>query len=65
MFSDIIKVEHLSKSFGNLKTFDDISFEVKEGKIFGFLGPNDAGKTTINMLTTLEENKDIVIRKDE
>lgn len=54
MSSDIIKVKHLSKSFGNLKAVDDISFEVKEGKIFGFLGPNGAGKTTtINMLTTL------------
>jgi ABC-2 type transport system ATP-binding protein len=54
MSSDIIKVEHLSKSFGNLKAVDDISFEVKEGEIFGFLGPNGAGKTTtINMLTTL------------
>ena len=54
MSSDIITVEHLSKSFGNLKAVDDISFEVKEGEIFGFLGPNGAGKTTtINMLTTL------------
>ena len=54
MVSDIIKVEHLSRSFGNLKAVGDISFEVKEGEIFGFLGPNGAGKTTtINMLTTL------------
>jgi ABC-2 type transport system ATP-binding protein len=54
MSSDIIKVEHLSKSFGSLKAVDDISFEVREGEIFGFLGPNGAGKTTtINMLTTL------------
>lgn len=54
MSPDVIKVEHLSKSFGNLKAVDDVSFEVKEGEIFGFLGPNGAGKTTtINMLTTL------------
>jgi len=54
MPSDIVKVEHLSKSFGNLKAVDDISFEVKQGEIFGFLGPNGAGKTTtINILTTL------------
>ena len=52
--SAIVKVENLSKTFGNLKAVDNISFEVKEGEIFGFLGPNGAGKTTtINILTTL------------
>ena len=50
----MVKVEHLSKSFGKLKAVDDVSFEIKVGEIFGFLGPNGAGKsTTINMLTTL------------
>jgi len=50
----IVKVEGLSKSFGQLKAVDGVSFEVHEGEIFGFLGPNGAGKTTtINMLTTL------------
>jgi ABC-2 type transport system ATP-binding protein len=52
--STIVKVENLSKSFGTLKAVDGVSFEIKEGEIFGFLGPNGAGKsTTINMLTTL------------
>jgi ABC-2 type transport system ATP-binding protein len=49
-----VKVEKLSKTFGNLKAVDNVSFEIKEGEIFGLLGPNGAGKTTtINMLTTL------------
>jgi len=49
-----ISVKKLSKHFGDLKAVDDISFEVKEGEIFGLLGPNGAGKTTtIKMLTTL------------
>jgi ABC-2 type transport system ATP-binding protein len=52
----IIVVDKLSKTFsdGKIKAVDGVSFEVKEGEIFGFLGPNGAGKTTtINMLTTL------------
>lgn len=50
----IVKVQGLTKVFGQLKAVDGVSFEVEEGEIFGFLGPNGAGKTTtINMLTTL------------
>jgi ABC-2 type transport system ATP-binding protein len=50
----MVEVRNLSKTFGKLRAVDDVSFEVKEGEIFGFLGPNGAGKsTTINMLTTL------------
>ena len=41
-----IKIENLKKYFGKTKAVDGISFEVKEGEIFGFLGPNGAGKTT-------------------
>jgi ABC-2 type transport system ATP-binding protein len=50
----MIRVEHLVKSFGDLKAVDDVSFDVAAGEIFAFLGPNGAGKTTtIQMLTTL------------
>src|SRR4051812_25692218 len=50
----MIKVEHLSKKFGEVPAVDDVSFDVAAGEIFAFLGPNGAGKTTsIKMLTTL------------
>lgn len=43
---NVIKVEHLSKSFGNLQAVDDFSFSVKRGKVFGLLGANGTGKST-------------------
>ncbi|WP_294139665.1 ATP-binding cassette domain-containing protein [uncultured Sanguibacteroides sp.] len=42
----VIRVEQLVKQFGNFTAVDHISFEVKRGEIFGFLGANGAGKTT-------------------
>ncbi len=42
----IIKVDNLTKSFGNFTAVNAISFEVSKGEIFGFLGANGAGKTT-------------------
>ena len=48
---DIIKIEHLCKRFGNVKAVQDLSFRVKEGELFAFLGINGAGKsTTINIM---------------
>ncbi|KRK80154.1 ATP-binding cassette domain-containing protein [Companilactobacillus nodensis] len=49
-----IEVNHLTKEFGNKTAVDDISFDVKQGEVFGLLGPNGAGKTTtLRMITTL------------
>ena len=42
----VIQVEHLIKSYGEVRAVNDISFEVKPGEAFGMLGPNGAGKTT-------------------
>lgn len=48
----MIKVENLVKKYGNHIAVDDLSFEVKQGQIYGFLGPNGAGKsTTMNIMT--------------
>ena len=48
---NIIEVEHLKKYYGDVKAVDDISFTVKEGEFFSFLGVNGAGKsTTISVL---------------
>ncbi len=51
---NIIEVSGLTRKFGNFTAVDHITFEVKRGEIFGFLGANGAGKTTaIRMLTGL------------
>ena len=47
-----IKIENLTKYYGNFPAVKDISFEVKTGEIVGFLGPNGAGKTTTMKLIT-------------
>ncbi len=54
MERSVIEVADLTKQFGELTAVNHVSFQVREGEVFGFLGPNGAGKTTtINMLTTV------------
>ena len=49
--SDIIVIDHLTKSYGDVKAVDDVSFRVEKGELFAFLGVNGAGKsTTISVL---------------
>ena len=52
--ANAIEVRHLSRRFGSFVAVDDLSFDVRQGEIFGFLGSNGAGKsTTIRMLCGL------------
>lgn len=47
----IIQIEHLCKHFGEVNAVRDLSFQVREGELFAFLGVNGAGKsTTISIL---------------
>ncbi len=49
-----IEVDHIVKKYGDFTAVNDVSFNVKDGEIFGLLGPNGAGKSTlIRMMTTL------------
>src|SRR5207245_3829085 len=49
-----ISAEHLVRRFGGFTAVNDVTFRVEKGEIFGFLGPNGSGKTTvIKMLTGL------------
>ncbi|MBK9766182.1 MAG: ATP-binding cassette domain-containing protein [Chloracidobacterium sp.] len=41
-----LRVENVTKRFGEFTAVDDLSLEVRAGRVFGFLGPNGAGKTT-------------------
>lgn len=44
---NILEIKNVTKSYANKKAIDDVSFDVKEGEVFGLLGPNGAGKTTL------------------
>lgn len=64
----MIRVENVSKSYGSKKALHQISFEIKEGEIFGFLGPSGSGKTTmINVLTgqlAADQGKTVLLGKN-
>ncbi|MBI4715418.1 MAG: ATP-binding cassette domain-containing protein [Nitrospirae bacterium] len=54
MTPDVIEIEDLTRTFGELKAVDGLNLSIAAGEIFGLLGPNGAGKTTtLKMLTTL------------
>lgn len=55
--NNLVVFEHVSKSYQESLALDDISFELKQGEIFGYIGPNGAGKTTtIKILVGLIQN---------
>ena len=59
----VIRVEHLTKRYGERLAVDDISFSVEPGEVIGFLGPNGAGKsTTLKMLTGYLTPNDGLVR---
>ena len=61
----LVEVNNLSKTYGDTRAVDGISFEIQRGEIFGLLGPNGAGKsTTINMLCAYTEPTGGQIRID-
>lgn len=56
--SDIITIRHLNKSFGDVKAVNDLSFRVKKGELFAFLGVNGAGKSTTISIICGQLHKD-------
>ena len=55
---DIIKIENLNKSYGEVKAVNDLSFKVKKGELFAFLGENGAGKSTTISIICSQLSKD-------
>ena len=61
--NNIIEIKNLTKSYGKLKAVDNLSFKVKRGELFAFLGVNGAGKsTTISIMCgALKEDEGSVV----
>ena len=56
-----VRVEHLTKRFGDLLVLDDLNFEVQEGEFLCIVGPTGCGKTTfLNSLTRLYEPSAVI-----
>ena len=62
---EIIEIKNLRKSFGEVKAVNDLSFKVKKGELFAFLGVNGAGKsTTISIMCGLLKKDDGTVTID-
>ena len=62
----MLKVEHVTKYYGDFRAVNDLSFEIHEGEIFGLLGVNGAGKTTtFRMIMGLLDKTDGKITLDD
>ena len=65
--NEMIRLEHITKNYSQLKALDDVDLTLEKGKIIGLLGPNGSGKTTlIKVLTgmTLQYHGNIYIENE-
>ena len=54
MMENVVSVREIAKSYGNVRALTGISFDISKGEIFGLIGPDGAGKTTLfRILNTL------------